>query len=63
MEVAMEEEHVGISEVLLDLNFAMDLLFNASLDDLRLVETLEREDGIGLTLCANHVDLTKITLA
>ena len=63
VEVTVETKYVGMSEVLLDLDFATDLLFDAGLDDLRFVKALESENVIGLALCANHVDPTEFTLA
>lgn len=55
VEVAVEAEHIGISEVLLDLDFAADLLLNSGLDNLKLVKTLEGNDVIGLDLSPNLV--------
>ena len=48
-----------MSEVLLDFDFATDLLLHSGLDDLRLIETLEGEDIFWLDLCANHVHATE----
>ena len=62
VEVAVEAEHIRISEVLLDLDFAGDLLLNSGLDNLKLVKTLEGNDVIGLDLSPNHV-AAKLALA
>lgn len=59
MEIAVEAEDVWMSEVLLDFDFATDLLLHSGLDDLGLVETLEGEDIFWLDFCADHVDATK----
>ena len=63
VEVAVEAQDIGVSEVLLDLDFATNLLLHAGLYDLRLVEALEGEDVIGLDFGANHVDPAEFTLA
>ncbi len=63
VEVAIEAEDVGMSEVLLDLDFATDLLLDSGLDDLGLVKTLEGEDVVGLDLGTDHVDPAKFALA
>jgi len=52
-----------MSEVLLDLDFATDLLLDSGLDDLGLVKTLEGEDVVGLDLGTDHVDPAKFALA
>lgn len=59
VEIAVEAEDVWMSEVLLDFDFATDLLLHSGLDDLGLVETLEGEDVFWLDLRANHVDATE----
>ena len=59
MEVAVETKDVGVSQVLLDLYFASDLLLNPRLYNLLLVETLEGKDIVGFDLCPNHVNVPK----
>ncbi|KAI9454641.1 hypothetical protein BJY52DRAFT_1224973 [Lactarius psammicola] len=41
VEVPVEAENVGVSEILLDLDFTTDLLLNPGLDNFGLVKTLE----------------------
>jgi hypothetical protein len=45
-----QSENVRVSEVLLDLNLAADLLLDARLDDFRLVQTFERENVCGFRI-------------
>ena len=63
VEVAVETEDVGVSEVLLDLDFASDLFLNPGLDDLLLIEALEGEDIVGFGLRPNHVNMSKPAFA
>ena len=63
VEVAVETEDVGVSEVLLDLDFASDLFLNPGLDNLLLVEALEGEDVVGFSLRPDHVDMSKSAFA
>lgn len=59
VEVAVETKDVGVSKVLLDLDFASDLFLNLGFYDLLLVETLEGKDIMGFGLCPNHVNVPK----
>ena len=59
MEVAVETKDVGVSKVLLDLDFASNLFLNPGLHNLLLVEALEGEDIVGFDLCPNHVNVPK----
>lgn len=59
VEIAVETKDVGVSQVLLDLDFASDLFLNPGLYNFLLVETLEGKDVVGLGLCPNHVDVPK----
>jgi len=59
VEVAVETKDVGMSQVLLDLDFASDLFLNPRLYNFLLVETLEGKDIVGFDLCPNHVDVPK----
>ena len=63
MEVAIEAEDVRVSQVLLDLNLAPDLLLDARLDDLGLVQALEGKDVIWFGLGTDHVHATELALA
>ena len=63
VEVTVKAENMWVSEVLLDLDLATDLLLYSRLDDLGLVETLEGEDVLWLDLGANHVDTTEFTFS
>jgi len=63
VEVAVKAEDVGVSEVLLDLDFAPDLLLNPGLDNLLLVEALEGKDVVGFSLRPNHVNMSKPAFA
>lgn len=57
-ELLVKMETIGVTHVLLNLNLATDLLLHLRFNDLRLLETLESEDIVGLYLGANHVDAT-----
>jgi len=59
MEVAVEAKDIGMSKVLLDLDFASDLFLNPRLHDLFLVEAFEGEDVVGFGFCPNHVNVPK----
>jgi len=50
-------------ELRLDLDLAADLLLQPVRDDLLLVEALERDDVLGLGLCAGQVDAAELALA
>jgi len=63
VEVAVETEDIGVSEVLLDLDFASDLFLNPGLDNLLLVEALEGEDVVRFSLRPDHVDMSESTFA
>ena len=62
VEVAVQPEHVRVPQVLLNLDLAPDLLLHLVLDDLRLVQALEREDVLGLDLRPHHVHPPKLAL-
>ena len=59
VEVAIETKDVGVSKVLLDLDFASDLFLNPGLYNLLLVETLEGKNIVRFDLCPNHVNVPK----
>lgn len=63
VEITVKTEDVWVSEVLLDLDLATDLLLHSGLDDLGLVEALEGEDVIWLDLGADHVNAAKFALS
>ena len=57
VEVSVETKDVGMSKVLLDLDFASDLFLNPGLYNLLLVEAFEGEDIVGFDLGPNHVNV------
>lgn len=50
-----------MSQVLLDFDFASDLLFDSGLYDFGLVEGLESEDVLGFAFGADHVNSTELS--
>lgn len=63
MEVSVQSEDVWVSQVLLDLNLATNLLFDARLDNLGFVEALEADDVMRFRLGAHHVHMAELALA
>lgn len=63
MEVSVQPQHVRMAQVLLDLDFPADLLFDARGDDLGFVEAFEGEDVVGGGFGAHHVDPTEFAFA
>ena len=63
VEVAVEAHDVRVPQVLLNLDLAPNLLLDARLHDLGLVERLHGEDVVGLALRADHVHATELSLA
>lgn len=63
VEVAVQAEDVGVTEVLLDLNLATDLFLNLAGHNLLLVETLEGNNKVRGGLGTGQVDTTKLALA
>lgn len=52
-----------MAQVLLDFNLATDLLLDAAVDNLHLVQALEGDDKIGSSFGAREVDAAKLALA
>jgi hypothetical protein len=62
MEVTVQSEDVGVTEVALDLNLTTDLLLDTTLLQLRLVKHLESANKARGSLLGK-VDTTKLALA
>lgn len=56
VEVAVEAENVWVTEVLLDLNLATNLLFDTGLNNFGFIETFESQDVARRAFRADHVD-------
>ena len=59
MEVAIEAEDIGVPQVLLNFDFAPNLLFEFVLDDFGFIDGLEGEDIFRWRFCAHHIDVSK----
>jgi len=59
MEISIETENIWMAEVLLDFNFASDLLLDFGLNDLRFVESFQGKNVMRLALGAYHIDAAK----
>lgn len=63
VKVTVQTQDVRVSQVLLDLDLAPDLLLDARLHDLGFVETFERKDVLRLAFGPHHVHSSKLALA
>lgn len=63
VEVAVKTKDVGVSKVLLDLDFTSDLFLDLRLYNLLLIEALEGKDIVGFNLGPNHVNVPKPAFA
>jgi hypothetical protein len=63
VEVPIKTEYIWVSQVLLNFDFAADLLLDIGMNNFRFVEGLESEDVPWFALCADHIDTTEFTLA
>lgn len=52
-----------MAQVLLDFNLATDLLLDAAVDNLHLVQALEGDDEVGSSFGAREVNTTELALA
>lgn len=63
VEVAVHSKHVWMTQVLLDLDLATDLLLASTISDFFLVETFESKDEMRFLFRPDHVYTTEFTLA
>jgi hypothetical protein len=63
MEVAVQAEYVGVSKILLNLNFTSNLFFDTRLDNFGFVQAFEGEDVLRLAFSADHVNAPEFALS
>lgn len=63
VEVAVQSEHIRVSQVLLYLDLPPDLFLHPGLDDLGFVQRLEREDVSRFALGSDHVHSAEFTFS